>query len=251
MYPASMSNNIAVQQVLKDVGFTNNEVKVYLTLLEMGSETAGKMAKRADLHRRPAYDALNRLVEKGVVVYAVKGGVKNFHAVNPQKILDMLNDRRKEVKGVLPELMQKYSKQKPKINSEVYEGREGIKTIMGDILRQGKEFISIGATGKGPIMFPYHVVQFTRERVKKGIKRKVLIADTGKGRKYAMQLEQEKLVKVRFLPKGFENPQTTWVYADKVVIILVSGDYPIANLIANKEIADSYREYFRIMWGGA
>jgi sugar-specific transcriptional regulator TrmB len=60
------------QQTLGKIGFTPNETKVYLALIDLGTALAGNVAKKAALHRRQTYDALHRLIAKGLVSYTSK-----------------------------------------------------------------------------------------------------------------------------------------------------------------------------------
>jgi len=62
------------------------------------------------------------------------------------------------------------------------------------------------------------------------------------------QLKKQKFVSIKVLPKDIQNPQTIWIFGNKVGIVLVSIEHPIIFLIENKEIADSYRGYFEILW---
>lgn len=236
------------REVLEKIGLTKNESKVYLTLLELGPSLAGKIAKISELHRRPTYDSLTRLLDKGLISYTIKSGKKYFQAVNPERFISILKEKQKSVEQIIPSLLEKFYTKKPEITTEVYEGKEGIKTIMEDIIKTKKEFLTIGSTGKGPSIFPYYVENFSKRREKAKIKRKVLIADTLDGRKHYGTLKKEKLVEVKFLPREIKNVQTTWIYGDKVAIILVSEEYPIATLIENKQIADNYRFLFSMIW---
>ncbi len=52
----------------------------------------------------------------------------------------------------------------------------------------------------------------------------------------------------RFLPKGFSTPAVINVYGDKVVNVLWKGAYPLCFMIKNKDIADSYKRWFDILW---
>jgi len=67
-----------IQETLEKLGFTLNETKTYLNLLNLGSCLASDLAKKTGLHRRPVYDALNRLIEKGLVSYTIKTGKKYY-----------------------------------------------------------------------------------------------------------------------------------------------------------------------------
>ena len=237
-----------IQEVLEKTGLTTNEVKVYLTLIDLGNSLAGDISKKANLHRRPTYDSLNRLVEKGLASYTIKSGKKYFHPTDPDKILEIIKEKENEIKKILPELKEKFKRKRVEIFSEIYEGKEGLKTIMEDILKEKKEWLTIGSTGKGKFLLPFYLEHLSKRRQKLKIKRKVLIADTKEGKEYSNELKEQSLIDIKFLPKQIQNPQTIWIYGNKMVIILVSKEHPIMFMIDNKDIANSYRDYFNLLW---
>ncbi|MBR9691565.1 hypothetical protein GOV06_02165 [Candidatus Woesearchaeota archaeon] len=53
--------------------------------------------------------------------------------------------------------------------------------------------------------------------------------------------------KFKYIPDEFTAPTTTFVYGDKTAI-MVWSENPIATLITSKEVADSYRKYFELLW---
>ena len=57
-----------------------------------------------------------------------------------------------------------------------------------------------------------------------------------------------KMLEIKFLPKEIENPSIINIYGDRVANVLWKGKYPICFLLINKEIADSYRNYFEWLW---
>jgi sugar-specific transcriptional regulator TrmB len=239
---------MTIQKALGQIGLTTNEVKVYLALIDLGTTLAGSVARKAKLHRRQTYDALHRLIGKGLASYTIKLGKKHFRPVDPERILDIAKEREMEIQSVIPEIIGKFRKTESKVHAEIYEGTEGLKSVMELILKEKKEWYTIGSTGKGPVVLPFYLEQFARKRVKLGIKRKVLLVDSKEGRAYYKVLKQQGLVKIKFLPKEIQQPQTIWIFDDKVAIILVSVECPVVFLIDNKEIADFYKEYFNLLW---
>jgi sugar-specific transcriptional regulator TrmB len=239
---------MALQDVFEKIGLTGNETKVYMTMFSIGSSTASEIAKEANLHRRPTYDALARLAKRGLIIYSISGGKRFFQVVNPEKLLEVVKEQEAEVRSILPELNEKYKAKKTKFFAEVYEGNEGLKTIMEDLLREKEDWLTIGATGFHPKSFDYYLDVFANRRERARIKRKVLIADTKEGKAYYGSLEKQKMVEVKFLPKSIQNPQTIWVYGNKTMIMLTSEEHPLMFLIESKEIANSYRDYFNLMW---
>jgi sugar-specific transcriptional regulator TrmB len=57
------------QKFLEEAGLTPIEVRIYLVLLEKGSIRAGEITRHTGIHRRNVYDAIERLVQKGLVSY--------------------------------------------------------------------------------------------------------------------------------------------------------------------------------------
>jgi len=242
-------------ETLEKIGISKNETKVYLSLLSLGSSLAGKISEKAGIHRRTIYDALNRLVEKGLVSFVIKSGKKYFEATNPEKLLEMLKEKKGEIERkekiiqeILPELILEYKQTKSKLEASIYKGKEGLKTIMELILKEKKDWSSIGSTGKGPEILPYFLPTWHKKRIKSKIEYKGLIADTLEGRKRAREFSRIGLVKYKFLSKNIKNPQTIWIFGNKVAIILVSIEQPIIFLIDNKEIANSFRYQFEWLW---
>jgi len=237
-----------MQETLEKSGLTKNEAKVYLALVKIGDSLASTIAKITTLHRRPVYDSLDKLIEKGLVSYNIKSGKKYFQAQNPEKILSILKDKENEIEQILPELISKFNATKPEVFSEIYEGKEGLKTVMELILKENKDWLSIGSTGKGPSVIPYFLEHWHKRRIKQKIQFKTLIADTLEGRERTKKFSKIGMAKVKFLPKEIKHPQTIWIFGNKVAIILVSIEHLTIFLIDNKEIAASFRDYFNWMW---
>jgi len=237
-----------IEDALEKVGLTSNEIKVYLAVINLGKSSAGKVAKISSLHRRPTYDALSRLVEKGMVSFSIISGKRYFKSTNPNKILEIIKEKEEIVKEILPKIKEKYQMKKQEMISEIYEGRNSLKTIMEDILRERKEWLSLGSTGKGPSVLPFYTEMHRKRRVKLKIKRRLIFAPTVEGKEMAQKIIKDGLAEARFLPKEIKHPQTIWIYGNKVVIILVHIDHPLLILIENKDISESYREYFNWLW---
>ena len=83
---------------LNKIGLTNNESKIYLSLRILGTTTTGPLIKKSKIHASKVYEGLNRLIEKGLVTYVVKSNTKYFQAVEPERLFDLIEKRREELK---------------------------------------------------------------------------------------------------------------------------------------------------------
>jgi sugar-specific transcriptional regulator TrmB len=118
-----------IKETLRNLGLTQNEVEIYLTLLNSGELSVNEIGSKSGLHRQVCYDALDRLVEKGFVSYIIKDNKKFFKALNPEKILDYLDEQKQEINSILPDLNAMFVTEKEETEVEVIKGKNVLRTI--------------------------------------------------------------------------------------------------------------------------
>jgi sugar-specific transcriptional regulator TrmB len=228
---------------LEKFGLSHNEAKVYINLLTLGSAMAGKIAKEAMMDRTSCYDALKKLVKKGLVSYVVEANRRLFKAISPDRLLGILKERQEDIERVLPELKEMYRPEKGKSNVTMFKGYRGIKTVFEDILveAKGKENLVIDSSGKFVDKMPYYVTHFVKGLEKNKIKVRHIV-------RHGIDIHPSKTTSVRYFDtKLKETVVSTNIYGDKIAIILWT-DVPEAIIIENKAAADSYRDYFEVLW---
>lgn len=241
-----------LKTTLLKIGLSEKEADFYLLIIKHKEITASEISKISGESRTHTYDTLNKLIKKGLMTYVVKNNVKYFKAVGPQKLLDYLKEKEtrikeeeREVLKMIPEIKKIQAivgKEETKI--EIYEGKEGLKTILNDIIREGKDFVTWGASTRMKEYLPEFVVtKYLKEREREKIRAKQLFTDF-----YGVL--KSPLSENRKLPKEFASPTTTVVYGNKVLIILWTEILKII-LIENKDLANSYRKHFELMWKSA
>lgn len=229
-------------ETLEKTGLNANEAKVYLALLELGPSLAGKITERSKVNRRTVYDVLESLIDKGLVSYVIEASRKMFEAADPLRFLDILEERKKEIQEALPELRAKKEASGKKQEATIFRGKKGIKTIFQDILRH-KEYWVFGSSGKfKEILGPFFSL-FQKQIKEKRIKLRLLISETARETDIALHAQE-----VRFLPKEYTTLISTIVYSNKVAIVSWTEN-PVGFLLDDKQTADSYRTYFKFMWG--
>ena len=232
---------------LEKIGLTKNQSVVYISLLKLGSTNVQNIIKESGMHRSRVYDSLEKLQQLGLVSFVVKDFKKYFQAANPEKLLDYINEKREIVTQTLPELKNLEGMKKEEINASIYKGNEGLKTIHSEMLKEGKEVFVLGAKGMIFTELPYFIPNFERERIKKKIKF-TLIYDKKEVKKYEKEIVKRKLFVGKPLPSGFESNGVVNIFGDKVAIVLWKEKYPSAFLIENKDIADSFRKWFKFIY---
>src|SRR3989338_5391745 len=94
-------------KILEDIGLTNAEIKVYLSLLELGTSTAGPILQKSGLQNSVVHMTINRLIDKGFVSFFKEGKRNNYQAANPNHILEYLDEKKTNFQSILPELILK------------------------------------------------------------------------------------------------------------------------------------------------
>src|SRR3989344_6210432 len=235
------------EKALTDLGLSSNESKVYLTLLKLGSTTAGEIAKKSKVYRTNAYEALNRLLEKGLVSFVYQGHQKFYEAESPEKIINILEEKKERFNEVLPKLLSEHKSSQNKSVAHVYKGVGGIKSIYAQILKEKKDYISFGAPKMAvTVMGPFYP-SFDNKRLSEKIKLKAVFNDELRSSQNAKALKSYQNTELKFLPPEFNIHTITLVFGDKTAVI-VFGEEPIATLIEDHYVADSFREYFNVIW---
>jgi sugar-specific transcriptional regulator TrmB len=229
-----------VNQVLENLGFSPNEIKVYLTLNDRGSQTAGKIAKIAKIDRSSGYNALKSLQEKGLVSYVMIGQVKWFQATGPKRLLEYLKEQEEDVKSILAELDARHCAAKIEGQVRLFKGIKGVKSIFLDIARTKSDNFVFGSEGQFSRRMPEFAAQFDRLKKENSISTKLIMRE-GREEKAGPTSEH------RVLPGISESPAVTNIYGDKIAIIIWT-DEPEGIIIENKAAAQAYKSYFDFMW---
>ncbi len=238
-----------LKTALMKIGLSEKESNFYLLVVKHDKITAGEISKISGESRTHVYDTLNKLLKKGLISYVIMNNIKYFKAVKPEKILDYLKEKednikkqKKEIIEALPEIEKlKKDFKKDDVEIEIFEGSEGIKTIMNDLLNEGKDIVTFGASSKVKEYLPdFFIERYLRIRKKKNIKAKQLFTEVH-------GVLKTPLSKNKKLPKEFATPTTTAIYGNKVSIWFWL-EIPRIILIKNKALADSYKKHFELLW---
>ncbi|HKL24412.1 MAG TPA: helix-turn-helix domain-containing protein [Candidatus Nanoarchaeia archaeon] len=224
---------------LNKAGLTGNESKVYLELLKHEELTANKLSKKASMDRTLTYTVLNHLIEKGLVSYMIKKNKKFFKAESPENLLNPIKEKEFFTKDLISQLnkIQKTSKKDYEI--KVYEGKEGLRNLMNLILKH-KQFLSFGGTGRAYDQL-YEMQAIVKNLKKREFSGKIIMQERYKNH----EVTKPKVLEARYT--NIKAEATTSIFGDYVSIHLAK-EKPLIILIKNKDISDSYRNYFNSLW---
>ncbi len=236
-------------KALEKFGLSEKQSKTYLACLELGESTANDISIKSNLPRTLVYDLLEKLIELGLVSYSVKDNKKYFLASDPKAFLSILSEKEKTIKEVLPQLetlntIKGYKR--PKI--EVYEGLEGMKTMMNEIINSGiLEFFGYGSSRSSYELIPGFMDEWHKKRIKKKIIMNVIYNNTEETRRKVKDIKTLKYSKFKLMPIDLASPTATVIYKNKVVFQSWTKK-PFAVVIQDENMAKNYKEYFKALW---
>lgn len=236
--------------ILKKIGLSDHEITVYLKLLEAEGSLASKIGDKIGMNRTQTYDILKSLISKGLVSYVIKDNKRYYMGAHPDRLVEYVKEKEKEIKDqeikiqkIIPELLALRTPKNDKTKVQIYCGKEGIKTVYNNILKNAKEYFVLGASGTIAEKLEYYFPQHENQRIKKKISLRLLFNKAVKNKKIA---KKRSFSEIKFLPKEFSSPIPTTIYND-IVIILVWTE-PLAIVIENKEVSNTYKKYFNLLW---
>ncbi|MFC1722996.1 TrmB family transcriptional regulator [Nanoarchaeota archaeon] len=241
-------------KILREIGFTEGEVKVYMALVGFGESTIGPLAKKSGVTAAKVYPILEKLKAKGLIIHFIKSGTKHFRILNPNRILDFMGEKEKELRQQKQQL-KKFIPQikKKKIPDEqytvIYETLNGLKTLYDDILdyqtKNGEDF---RAFSLGP---EYRNEELNRFFKSYDAKRKALginlrLIGIKPQKKFLLDnYGRQPHIKFRFVDMSL--PSGVVLYGDNVVH-LNWGEEPTAFVIHSKTHAKAYNDFFEELW---
>jgi sugar-specific transcriptional regulator TrmB len=242
------------ETILQKAGFTQNEVKAYLTLLKIGRSTSYDIVKEAKVSSGKIYETLDRLIEKGIVSYIIMRGKKYFEASEPERLLDFMKKREletheetQEISKIIPVLKAKNKFVEKTTKAEIYEGISGIKSIyelMLTELKSGETILILGASKEAGEKLDIYFDNFNRRRIEKNISLKIILNFAHPREK---KLKSIKKTQIKVFSKDITTAAWINIFGNYVATFNLAEE-PVVFLIKNEKIAASYKQYFELMW---
>ncbi len=243
-----------IDGVLEEIGLTGNEIKVYKTLLKIGIATTGPITREAKIHKSRVYEALERLIEKGLVSYKIESNIKYYSAQEPESILEFLDEKKNKVETIIPILKEIQKEDKNEDDATVFTGYNGVKSVLKSFLKdaeKGDEQLVFGARSgmdTDPDVWEFFFKYYGKRREEINLGLRIIYNEDLRGTSHVLNHQKMKLTKVRF--SNQKTPAGINICKDKTAIF-VWKENPVVFVIKSKETANSFREYFEVLWSVA
>lgn len=234
---------------LTDFGLSEKQSKIYMAALQLSKASVQMLARKAGLERTNAYDAIEILVEKGLLSVAMENKKRYFKAEAPSILGRLLEEQQKALANILPELERLHQSGSYTPRVMFYPGIEGYRTAYEDTLTsKEKKLFGIFSTQDAFEVLGYDTVdRIIQKRIKKDIELRVVRSRERESSEVTYPSSRGQLRELRFAPLGMVFPLITYVYDDKVVY-LSSKKETFGLIIQSHDIAQAHRNYFEALW---
>lgn len=253
----NMINYKNIIQALTDMGLSEKEANIYITLLNLGEQPASVISRVTKINRTTVYDILDSLIQKGL---AHKTDISNkiyFKVIDPNRLQNYLEIEKKSfIKAYekkvdnlskVIEDMEKIKLSKPtKPVVKYYEGERGLQEAYEDTLQSNEEiraYANIEEMHKGlPHFFPEYYKRRSDAQIFINT-----IAPNNNGSLERSKLDKKEFREIRFIDKDkYEFTPEINIYDNK--ILFASWKEKMAVVIESEEIADFHKKVFDVLY---
>lgn len=240
-------------EILRKFSISPTSAKVYIALLELGKSSADAISKKVGTYKANVYDALDRLIESGMVTYTIEGRKKFYIPTAPEKLASVVEDSREksmekynelknDVERIMPQLSAMYSSIKEKNIFEVYVGKKGYRAMIMDILREKPKYWK----GFGNLQVQEHFPHDFRRWFKStkfflfSTKSDVMTRRLNEARKSTS-------VKTAWLPEEMYMPIVWTLFGNNLLIIVYEPDIIVLR-VKSEQIVKTFSNQFDYLW---
>lgn len=245
--------------LLYPFGFSGDEARIYLVLLEIGTASALTVSRKVRMGRTKVYRILDKLIAKGMVTYQADEQGFKFVAHSPAKLDLSLAQREAEVSSlrqklpVVVEALERVSSTgMPGSKVLFYRGKKGIEQVNFNTLRAHGELLSFEIGTANDLMSRKDAERLRRELVANKIATRT-ITNAKRLEPFTEVVELvQRWWEIRYVdPALFTIRAEVFIYNDVYLLYRYTDEDVFAVEIYNQDLADMQRELFEFLWHGA
>jgi sugar-specific transcriptional regulator TrmB len=245
--------------LLKSFDLNENEIKLFLKVLSLGSQPASNIARVCEMPRNTVRSILDNLVKKGLMVKTSRANTQYYATENKDNLIRLLKFKRlrqeEEVNKQI-DLLERYGEElsarhwahgRPRIT--FYEGLSGLEKVYEDTLTAKETLKSWASYDECLAAMPAYFQTYFKRRAKMKIPMKSIHPDTPVARK-AQKRDGEELRESALVPTDVFNlrPEIQ-IYNNKVNI--ASWREKLGIIIESQEIAEALTAIFDLSYQSA
>ncbi|MCA9352122.1 hypothetical protein KC866_01910 [Patescibacteria group bacterium] len=236
------------ESLQKLLGLTKQQVKLYISLLEIGESTVQDLAIKSGIKRTSIYNHLPTLKDNGVISEIYKDKRRTLRAVHPKYLEQIAKANMIQLEMEMPELLAINNVDENKPQVSFYTGIEGVKEVYADLLKTKDTVLSFEDLDylKSGLPEKYHN-WLPSKRAEKQIPLHAISKKSKHASKFTAN-DKELLRKTKFIETEDFKTEIN-IYDNKVALFnFNSSSEPHVVLIEDKNITDTLRIIWNKLW---
>lgn len=249
--------------ILKRLGLSDNETKVFLGVLKAGVAPISRISQEAGVARTYVYELVEQLKAKGLLAEIEEKGIKKIQSLDYGGLLSYVTRRQQDMESLEKDLLKAEGEfqalrsglpQKTKVR--FFEGIEGIKSINSEIrkdlekLKQQYPFYVVFSADRMEAILPGWI-ENNQHIYFEGVMRKyAIISETPLLQNFLQQVKQHNQQNFHYKlwpQEKKEFPTDTLCWLNKIAYLDMK-ERPSGIIIESKAIVDTFVMWFEQMW---
>lgn len=253
-----------LQDLLFQLGLAEEEVDVFVFLLQQGPSTILDISRAAGINRTALYRLCEGLTEKGYLKKLAERNTTRYEASSIEFLQTKVDEHRanslalQKQYGFVEEAYKKLVKlEDNEIKVIHYTGSEEIKQLIWNTLNSHDVNVGFGYRTMSEAVGSKFIVRWWNECVRRKKRQKVLAnpgtfamknsVDAATKEKYADEMFS--VMEEREIdPEIFRINQETFIYNDIYAIVQWKDNFIFGVEVYNQAVADQQREIFKVLW---
>ena len=250
-----------IEKTLKMLGLNENEIKIYLTLITLGSAPASVIGKRTNIERSHSVYLCKKLVKKGFINYIEKNKVFIFTPVPPNDLFKIIEQEKRRVEDKEVRLQQIIGELKNMINPyatlpkiQFFEGVDGMINIYKDMLKENKDIYDCNMVDRSFMhedIINYWANEYMPQREKMTNKAFSLYNRQTGFDEYTQYDKRVRRVTLFISSEEYPFKSQILIYGKKVAFCSLAANDLTGAIVENEAIRETQFSLFRLAWNYA
>lgn len=238
---------MSIEPFLQSIGLSEKETKIYLSTLKIQPARASQIALLAEVTRPTAYDLLESLKKKGLIIEEETGGIKYFNAKPPESILSFIEGQlehlqksKVKAKELLPEFEELQKDEWKKSEVHIYDTTRALQ-VLKSLLVKHPECKIILDTSESNLS-----IQNMLERdleIKNSFN---ILTPASTSNKVYQNLSRHQ---IQFLSSVDRQPSDIFIFPEEIGFVSYTPFLQLT-LMKNRSVVGTQQAIFRNIWNG-
>lgn len=238
---------------LQQYWFSDNESKIYITLLEYGQTVVSAIARKTWIKRTTLYGVLEDMKRQGIVQEINKNDIKYFYVIPPDILFKNLEKKYLNFKESLPELMTLIWKfgNRPRIT--FFEGKEQVHNMLYEHyplwIESMRQEEYTWRWYQDHTFVEMYIDWLERVRKQKNEKEKIKLFTNKSDIEKKLSKPEKKIQNrtIKFLPEWFNFKSTLWICWDFIIMFVFKDETQYAYEIQDNILWTNMREILKML----